>query len=116
MKLHITIMACGAVLVAAACGSSGEGGREVAITQRDDGCTPVRIDATPGEKLKLVVTNEASEDFEVEGIEGTKLDEVVVPQGRTRTPGYNVPGGGGVHKIKCYAPGGSETIIEVVAQ
>lgn len=100
----------------AACTNSGEGGREVVITQSNDGCTPARIDATPGEKLKLVVKNESGEDYEVEGIEGTKLEEIVVPSGKTRTPGYKVPGGErGTYKIKCYVPAGPSTIIEIVA-
>jgi uncharacterized cupredoxin-like copper-binding protein len=107
------VMGFGALL--AACGSSGAGGREVNITQADSGCTPAVIQATPGEKLKLVVKNESGKDYEVEGIEGTKLEEVVVPSGRTRTPGYTVPDGAGTHKIKCYQPGGVSTIIEVHA-
>ncbi len=61
-----------------------------------------------------MVKNTSSKDYEVEGIEGTKLEEIVVPAGRTRTPGYTVPGVG-AHKIKCYVPGGVSTIIEVQA-
>jgi hypothetical protein len=38
-----------------------------------------------------------------------------VPEGRTRTPGYRVPNEAGTYKIKCYVPGGPETVIEVVA-
>jgi len=102
-------------LLAAACTASGEGGRAVTITQGDEGCTPARIEATPGEKLKLVVKNESDRDYEVEGIDGMKLEEVVVPKGRTREPGYKVPTEPGTHKIKCYVPGGPNTIIEVVA-
>ena len=105
----------GMTALLAACGSSGAGGRAVNVTQADSGCTPTTIQATPGEKLKLVVKNESGKDYEVEGIEGTKLEEVVVPSGRTRTPGYTVPDGAGTHKIKCYVPGGVSTIIEVQA-
>jgi plastocyanin len=105
----------GLVALAAACSSSGAGGREVRITQRDEGCDPASVQVTPGEKLKLVVKNESSKDYEIEGIEGTQLEEVVVPEGRTRTPGYTVPDGAGVHKLKCYVPGGPSTIIELVA-
>lgn len=104
------------IALASACASSGEGGREVAITQRDDGCAPKSIDVTPGEKLKLVVKNDSGSDYEVEGIDGTKLEEVVVPEGRTRTPGYTVPSAAsGTYKIKCYIPAGIATIIELVA-
>jgi uncharacterized cupredoxin-like copper-binding protein len=109
------LAAAGLVVLAAACSSSGAGGRAVNITQSDGGCTPVSIPVTPGEKLKLVVTNDSSNDYEIEGIEGTKLEELVVPQGRTRTPGYTVPDGAGVHKVKCYIAGGTSTIIELVA-
>ena len=98
-----------------ACGSSGAGGRPVDITQADQGCTPTTITATPGEKLKLVVHNTSGKDYEVEGIDGTKLEEVVVPSGKIRTPGYDVPEEPGTHKIKCYVPGGVSTIIEVQA-
>jgi uncharacterized lipoprotein len=104
-----------ALALVAACSSSGAGGREVRITQRDDGCEPTSISVTPGEKLKLVVTNESSKDYEIEGIEGAKLEELVVPKGKTRSPGYTVPEGAGVHKLKCYVPAGPSTIIELTA-
>jgi len=107
-------LALGGIL-AVACSSSGAGGREVDITQSDDGCTPATIDATPGEKLDLKVTNNTGKDYEVEGIEGANLEEVIIPGGRTREAGYTVPGEGGVTKIKCYVPGGVSTIIEVHA-
>jgi uncharacterized cupredoxin-like copper-binding protein len=99
----------------AACSSSGEGGRPIDVTQADEGCTPTSIQATPGEKLNLKVKNTTGKDFEVEGIEGTQLEEVVVPEGRTREVGYNVPSEGGTYKIKCYVAGGVSTIIEVRA-
>ncbi len=111
------LAAMGSVLALfAACTSSGAGGREVNITQRDDGCTPASVKVQPGEKLKLVVKNESKKDYEVEGIEGTKLEEIVVPEGRTRSPGYTVPGAAsGTYKLKCYVPGGVSTVIELVA-
>ncbi len=107
--------AIGIVALAAACTSSGAGGREVRITQREDGCTPTSIPVTAGEKLKLVVQNESKKDYELEGIDGTSLQEMIVPEGRTRTPGYTVPSGAGIHKIKCYVPAGVSTVIELVA-
>ena len=59
--------------------------------------------------------NNTDKDYEIEGIEGTQLEEVVVPGGRDRSVGYNVPDDGGTFKIKCYVPGGASTIIEVRA-
>ena len=102
------------VVLSAACGSSGEGGREVRITQGQEECTPTTIDASPGEKLNLVVTNESDkEPYELEGEGGTKLEEIVVPQGKTREVGFDAPEDPGAYEIKCYVPGDIETIIEV---
>lgn len=108
-------LATGAVFLILGCGASGEGGREVNITQTDDGCTPTSIEATAGEKLNLVVKNDTGDIYEIEGIDGAKLEEVIVPDGRTRSIGYDVPESGGTTKLKCYVPGGASTIIEVKA-
>jgi hypothetical protein len=98
----------------AACGSSGEGGREVRITQGQDECTPKSIDASPGEKLNLVVTNGSDkEPYELEGEGGTSLEEIIVPEGKTREVGFDVPEEAGSYELKCYVPGDIETIIEV---
>ena len=108
-------LATGAAILVLACGASGEGGRKVNITQADDGCTPTSIEATAGEKLNLVVKNDSGDDYEIEGIDGAKLEEAIVPDGRTRSIGYGVPESGGTTKLKCYVPGGVSTIIEVRA-
>ena len=105
----------GAVTLAAACSSAGEGGRQVQITQGDRGCTPASVQVTPGEKLQLVVENVTGKTYEVEGIDGTQLEEVLVPEGRTRTVGYTVPDQAGTYKVKCYSPGDVSTIIELRA-
>ena len=112
----IVLAAAGVLVFGAACASSGAGGRKVEITQKDDGCTPTSIAVTPGEKLNLVVKNDSDSDtYEVEGIDGTKLEEFVVHKGTTRSAGYTVPDGAGTHKMKCYVPAGPSTIIELVA-
>ena len=102
--------------VAIACSTGAAGGREVRITQQDDGCTPATVSVRPGEKLKLVVKNDAGKFFEIEGIEGTALEEVIIPEGRTREMGYTVPKKQGVYKLKCYSPGDVTTIIELQAE
>lgn len=99
-----------------ACASSGSGGRRVEITQTDDGCSPAAVPVRPGEKLNLVLKNVSSSDvYELEGIDGTKLEEVVVRKGKSLSVGYTVPSGAGVHKLKCYVPAETSTIIELVA-
>ena len=116
MTQFLTLCGVSATLVlAVACGSSGAGGREVGVTQTDDGCTPTSVAVVAGEKLKLVVKNESSKDSEIEGVEGTSLEEVEVPEGKTRSAGYTVPKGAGTYKIKCYQPDGVSTTIELAA-
>lgn len=99
----------------AGCAASGAGGRPVDVTQLDDGCTPAVIEAVPGEKLDLRVKNDTGKTYEIEGIDGTDLEEVLVPEGRERSVGFNVPDGGGTYHVKCYVPGGVSTIIEIHA-
>ncbi|MEO6397546.1 MAG: cupredoxin domain-containing protein, partial [Tepidiformaceae bacterium] len=100
-------------VLAAACGDDDSPRRLITIVQTDDGCTPATIDLTTGEKVKFEVKNEGKKDREVEGIDGTKLEEVLVPSGRTRSMDYNAPGTAGSGKIKCYIPGGNTTVIEL---
>lgn len=116
-KALITATALAAlVTITYGCGSSGEGGREVRISQSGDGCSPESVAATTGEKLNFVVTNESEkEPYEVEGEGGTELEEIIVPEGKTREVGYEVPDEPGTYEIKCYVPGDVETIIEVEA-
>jgi len=100
-------------IIFAACSAGGEGGRRVDITQSDDGCTPTTIEADPGEKLDLRVKNVTGNTYEIEGIDGTNLEEVLIPEGRERSLGYTVPDEGGAHNVKCYIPGGISTIIVI---
>jgi hypothetical protein len=89
------------------------GGREIEVVATDQGCTPTTISAAPKEKLTFKFVNNANGDREIEGIEGTKLEEVLIPKGRTRSINYTTPSEAGTVKLKCYIPGGPTTIIEV---
>ena len=115
--IRLIVSLCLAFLIAATlgCAASGAGGREVPVVQGDNGCVPAVIEATAGEKLDLRVKNETGNTYEIEGIDGTNLEEVLVPEGRSRSIGYRVPETGGVSKLKCYVPGGVSTIIEIRA-
>lgn len=104
-----------AAVFLAACAASGAGGRPIDVTQTDDGCTPTVIEASPGEKLDLRIKNDTGKTYEVEGIDGTDLEEVLIPEGRERSVGFNVPDSGGTYHVKCYVPGGASTIIEIQA-
>ena len=84
---------------AAACGGDSGPRRTIKITQTDEGCTPASIDLATGEKVKFEVKNDGRKDREVEGIDGTKLEEVLVPSGRTRSLDYTAPGAAGTGNI-----------------
>lgn len=114
MRVPSAAVLAGAVLILSACSTGG--GREVLITATDTGCSPTTIAAKPGEKLTFVVKNEARGDREIEGIEGTRLEEVIIPAGRTRNVNYTMPKEGGPQRVKCYIPGGPSTIIELQSQ
>lgn len=104
-----------AAFASLACSGSGEGGREIVITQTDEGCTPESVDVATGEKLNLTGRNESGQTYELEGTNGTELEEILIPEGKTRSVGYTVPGDEGTYDVKCYQPGGASTIIALVA-
>lgn len=99
--------------LAAACGGGSTSRRTINITQADTGCTPTSIALSPGEAVALVVKNDGNKDHEIEGINGTRVDEVLVPAGRTRTIDYDAPSTAGTHEVKCYIPGGTTTILKL---
>ena len=114
MHYRLRTLSVAALLVgalAAAC-SSGGGGRELEIVATEQACTPAAATAKPGERLTLEITNRASGDREIEGIEGTKLEEVLIPAGRTRKVNFTMPKEGSA-QVKCYIPGGPTTIIKI---
>jgi hypothetical protein len=98
-----------------ACSGSGEGGREIVITQTDEGCTPASVEVTTGEKLNISGKNESGNTYELEGTNGTELEEILIPEGKTRSVGYTVPDEEGTYDVKCYQPGGVSTIVALVA-
>ena len=115
-RFALAPLALGTVIVSSLFGAcSGDDGtrRTIAITQTDDGCTPDKIDLATGEKVRFEVTNSGKKDREVEGIDGTKLEEVLVPSGKTRSLNFTAPGTAGTQKVKCYVPGGNTVLIEL---
>lgn len=109
------LLVCAAVfiLLGTACGGGGNR-RQVAITQTDEGCTPAAVQATSGEKLTFKIENQGKKDHEFEGVNGTKVPEVEVPAGRTRSVDYTAPKqAGATQQIKCYIPNGATTMVTV---
>ena len=98
---------------AAACGSAG-GGRPVQVVMTDTTCLPNPIAIKTGEKVTFELKNDGKNDQEFEGIDGTKIEELLVPAGRTRKVDYTAPSQPGTQKAKCYIPGGFASIVELV--
>ena len=110
-SLRLGLLVTAAAFLLVACSSGG--GREIEIVASNEGCTPVRLAAATNEKLTFVVKNQASGDRELEGVEGTKLEEVLIPAGRTRKINHTTPKQATTEKLKCYIPGGPSTIIDL---
>lgn len=109
-------IALAALMVLVTACSADSGGRQVTITQTNDACTPATFQVQTGEKITFEIANQGSKDQELEGIEGTKLEEVKIPAGKTRTANWTAPKDPGTAKFKCYAPGGASTIITADVQ
>ena len=115
MRIFLAACCAAGLALSLACSSSGEGGREIVFIQTDDGCTPESAEVQPGEKLKLTGKNETGSIYELEGTNGTQLEEIIVPEGKSRSVGYTVPDEEGTYDVKCYQPGGVSTIVKLVA-
>jgi uncharacterized cupredoxin-like copper-binding protein len=113
MSRFLFLVALVVPVLLAACGGDDAPRRTIGITQTDDACIPQRPVVTPRERITFAVTNDGKKDREVEGIEGMKFEEVLVPSGRTRNIDWTAPSNQGVQKLKCYVPGGSTVIVEV---
>ncbi len=115
MRMCLVALCALGLALSLGCDSSGEGGREIVITQADDGCTPDSVQVEPGEKLSLTGKNETGSIYELEGTNGTQLEEIIVPEGKSRSVGYTVPDEEGTYDVKCYQPAGVSTIVKLVA-
>jgi len=107
----LAIVALGGL--ATACGDDAGDRRVIQLSQTDERCTPATIDVAAGEKVTFEVTNDGNKDAEIEGIDGMRLEELLVPSGKTRSQSWTAPGSAGVQKLKCYVPGGQSTIVAV---
>jgi uncharacterized cupredoxin-like copper-binding protein len=97
------------------CSSGGETARRtIPVVANNEACTPAQIEVKTGEQVAFEVKNESSGDREFEGVDGTKIEEVLIPAGRTRTIPYTVQESTGPLKVKCYIPAGPTTLIELV--
>jgi len=103
-----------AALIIGCSGADEASRRAIEIIVSNEACTPARIDVKAGERVTFEVKNESSSDREFEGVDGTKIEEVLIPSGRTRTIQYTVQESAEPLKVKCYIPAGPTTLIELV--
>ena len=109
----VVALAGGALFLLACTGGSKDAAREVAVAVERDGCTPTALEVRSGERVTFVVVNRSGSDREIEGIDGIRLEEVKLPKDSTRRIEWTAPANVGAQKMKCYAPGGPTTLIEV---
>ncbi|TMB64384.1 MAG: hypothetical protein E6J43_13560 [Chloroflexi bacterium] len=81
--------------------------------ETDEGRTPAEITAAAGEKLTLTTSNETGHIYELEGDGGAHFEEVVVPEGKTRSANFTAPDEQGEYSLKCYDLGGVSSEIKV---
>jgi plastocyanin len=109
----LLVAAAAALLLALTACEDGGASREVKITQTDQGCTPTEITAVVGEELKLTMSNETGHIYALEGKGGAHFEEVVIPEGKTRSANFTAPDEPGEYSLKCYDPGGVSSEIKV---
>ncbi len=109
----MTVLAAVLLMVVGCTGGTPGEERVLQIMAEQDGCTPDALAVSAGERVRFEVTNKSDQDREIEGIEGMKVEEVLIPKGLTRNIPYTVPTEATLLKLKCYSPAGPSTIIEV---
>lgn len=110
---RVTSFGLVAVLLTGCSGGGDAPRRTIEIIADNQACTPARIEVKAGERVAFEVKNQASGDREFEGVDGTKIEEVLIPAGRTRTIPYTVQESSTPLKVKCYIPAGPTTLIEL---
>lgn len=102
-------------LLPLACSASA--GRELVVRagERDDGrmyFEPAELHVRAGETVTFVIENVGRADHEFESDEAG-IEEVVVPEGRTRRATWTAPKAPGVYPIYCDLPGHREAGMEL---
>jgi uncharacterized cupredoxin-like copper-binding protein len=103
-------------LILVACTGVG-GGMEVPVVsgEREDGRMyfyPDVITIEAGTKVTFVITNEGNTDHEFESDEA-RIEEIIVPPGRTRRVTWTAPSKPGTFPIYCDLPGHREAGMEL---
>ncbi len=112
-------------LLFAACGLTAVGGGEEIHIVSGEGSEgmyfePDVITVSAGAEVTFVITNEGSVDHEFESSERGEagIEEIIIPQGRTRRVNWTAPSKAGTYPVYCDLPGhraaGMELTLVVV--
>ncbi len=103
-----------ALVLLAGCKGGGEDVRPVAITISDVGCTPPAIEAQPGQRLRLDISNDSEQLYLVSGAEGG-VEPLGVEPGKNAEAFYKVPQGAASYSITCTSAEGAKSLITLNA-
>lgn len=95
--------------------STASAGREITIEMTDFALNPVQIEVKAGEQITWVLENKSSTDHEFESDAG-KLEEVLVPGGKTKRVNWTAPKKAGTYEFECDMAGHDGMVMEVVVK
>ena len=91
-----------------ACGGKGEDVRPVEITIAASGCGSIETNVEPGQRLRLDISNDSPQEYEISAPEGG-VETLHVAPGEEADAFYFVPEGDATYAINCMAADGNES-------
>lgn len=95
--------------------STASAGREITIEMTDYKLTPAQVEVKAGEKITWVLENKSTSDHEFESDEG-KLEEVLVPGGKSKRVNWTAPTKAGTYEFECDMAGHDGMVMDVVVK
>lgn len=95
--------------------STASSGREITIEMTDFALNPVQVEVKAGEKITWVLVNNSGSDHEFESDAG-KLEEILVPGGKTKRVNWTAPNKAGSYEFECDMAGHDGMEMDVVVK
>lgn len=96
----------------AGCGSTAASGREIAVEMTNFKLSPATVEVKAGESVTFVLNNKSDLDHEFESDEA-KVEEVVVPPGKSRKVDWKAPATPGEYEFECDMAGHEGMVMTV---
>lgn len=93
------------------CGSSSSG-REIAVEMTNFKLSPAAVEVKAGESITFVLNNQSNQDHEFESDEA-KVEEVLVPAGKSRKVNWKAPAKAGEYEFECDMAGHDGMVMTV---